>query len=185
MAFSLNEANNAYNAVRRFYGSQGERHLPADENGLFMDFAGVNKIVLLVTINAMRENWDLGWFTNDNTQRAAAFSEIAAEVWMLDKFQCDINGIIKFENWVFVACNANENLIRYFSGGVYGDLTDVFTTTKEKITDIATSAKDVITDIVTIPGESVNLVSKIGPWLKWIVIIYGASKILDFITEKA
>lgn len=182
MAFSLNDANNVYEAMRRFYG--GDK-LPADYPGDFMGFSGVHKIVLLVTINAMRENWNLGWFTDDNEKRAIAFSEIAAEVWMEDKFQCDINGIIKFENWVFVACKSNPKMIEYFSGGTYGDLTDVFTTTKEKISDVATSAKDVIKEIVTIPGESVNLVSKIGPWLKWIVIIYGASKVLDFITKKA
>lgn len=181
MAYWLSEANNVYNRIRNFYGSQSAANLPADESGVFKGYAGVTKMVCLVTINAMRDNWGLDWFTGDNVRRAAAFAEIAAEVWQKDGFKCDLNGIITFENWCFVAAKGVPAILDYFAGGVYGDTTNVFINTKEMVTSAASTAADAVKNILTTPSDAAGLVAKFTPAIKWAAIIWGASKIIKAI----
>ena len=183
MAYWLSEANNVYNRIRSFYGSQSAANLPADESGVFKGYAGVTKMVCLVTINAMRDNWSLNWFTSDNVRRAAAFAEIAAEVWQKAGFNCDISGIITFENWCFVAANGVPAILDYFAGGVYGDTTNVFIDTKELITNAASTAADAVKNILTTPSESAGLIAKWAPTVKWAAIIWGSYKILKAIKK--
>lgn len=178
MAYWLTEANNVYNRIRTFYGSQSTANLPTDETGVFKGYAGVTKMVCLVTINAMRENWDLGWFTGDNVTRAAAFSEIAADVWTNSGFTASIPGIITFENWVFVATKANANLQRYFAGGEYGQLTNISDALTNAVSTVTNTAVDIVKTVVTVPSESAGLVAKWAPAVKWAAIIWGASKVL-------
>lgn len=175
MAYWLTEANKVYEAVYKFYGG---RQLPKDESGVFFGFDGCNKVVLLYTINAMRENWSLGWFTDNATQRAAALSEIAADVWTDSKFTASIPGIIKFENWVFVAAKSNANLQRYFSGGEYGQLTNISDAITNAVSNVTNTAVDIVKTVVTVPSESAGLVAKWAPAVKWAAIIWGASKVL-------
>lgn len=181
MAFWLSEANNVYNRIRSFYGSQSVRNLPTDESGVFKGYAGVTKTVCLVTIDAMRNNWGLDWYTSNNVQRAAAFAEIAADVWMQQGRTCDIAGIIAFENWCFVAAKGVPAILDYFAGGVYGDLTNVFVDTKEMVTSAASTAADAVKNILTTPSDAAGLVAKLTPAIKWAAIIWGASKIIKAI----
>lgn len=175
MAYWLTEANNAYEAVYKKFGGQ---QLPTDENGVFFDFPGCTKVVLLYTINAMRENWDLNWYDGNATTRAAAFSEIAADVWTNSGFTASIPGIIKFENWVFVAAKSNENLRRYFAGGEYGQLTNISDAISNAVSTVTDTAVDIVKTVVTVPSESAGLVAQLAPAVKWAAIIWGASKIL-------
>lgn len=179
MAYWLSEANNVYNRIRSFYGSQSV--LPTDESGVFKGYAGVTKIVCLVTINAMRDNWSLNWFTADNVRREAAFAEIAADVWLKNGCNGSIPGIITFENWCFVAAKGVPEILDYFAGGVYGDTTNVFVNTKDIITSAASTAADAVETILTTPSDAAGLVAKIAPFAKWAVIIWGASKIIKAI----
>lgn len=181
MAYWLSEANNVYNRIRSFYGSQSARNLPTDETGVFKGYAGVTKTVCLVTINAMRENWGLGWYTADNVQRAAAFAEIAGEIWAKQGFACDVNGIVTFENWCFVAAKGVPAILDYFAGGVYGDLNNVFVDTKEMVTSAASTAADAVKNILTTPSDAAGLVAKLTPAIKWAAIIWGASKLIKAI----
>lgn len=175
MAYWLSEANNVYEAVYRTYSGQ---NMPTGENDVFFGFKGCTKVVLLVLINSMRENWSLGWFTDDRVKREAAFAEIAADVWMQSNFQCDISGLVKFENWVFVAAKKYPAMVEYFSGGTYGDLTNIATAATDLVTDVASGAVEVVKNIITIPADSAGLVAQIAPWLKWGAIIWGASKVV-------
>lgn len=174
MAYWLTEANNVYEAVYKFYGGQ---QLPKDETGVFFGFEGCNKIVLLYTINAMRENWALGWYEGNATTRAAAFSEIAADVWTNSGFTASIQGIIKFENWVFVATKSNANMQRYFAGGEYGQLTNISDALTNAVSTVTDTAVDIVKTVVTVPSESAGFVAKLAPAVKWAAIIWGASKI--------
>ena len=174
MAYWLTEANKAYEAIyNKFSGQQ----LPKDETGVFFGFSGCNKVVLLYTINAMRENWALGWFDGNATQRAAAFAEIAADVWTNSGFTADLNGIIKFENWVFVATKSNANLQRYFAGGEYGQLTNISDALTNAVSTVTDTAVEIVKTVVTVPSESAGLVAKLAPAVKWAAILWGASKI--------
>lgn len=175
MAYWLSEADNVYEAIYRFYGG---RNLPTSEKDVFKGFSGCNRVVLLVTINAMRENWSLGWFTDNKVRRDAAFAEIAADVWLKSDFKADISGIVTFENWVFVAAKSSPNLVGYFSGGTYGDLTNIATAATDLVTDVASGAVDVVKNIITIPADSAGLVAQIAPWIKWGAILWGASKLV-------
>lgn len=181
MAYWLSEANNVYNRIRIFYGSQSARNLPTDESGVFKGYTGVTKMVCLVTINAMRDNWGLDWYTSNDVQRAAAFAEIAADVWMMQGRTCDIAGIITFENWCFVAAKGVPAILDYFAGGVYGDLTNVFVDTKEIVTSAASTAADAVKNILTTPSDAAGLVAKLTPAFKWAAIIWGTSKIIKAI----
>lgn len=176
----LSEANNVYEALYKFYGG---RQLPTGTNDVFFGFPGCTKTVCLVTINAMRDNWGLGWFTDNKTQRDAAFSEIAAGVWMDSKFNADINGIIKFENWVYVAAKSSSAMQGYFAGGDYGDLTNIATAARDAINSIVSTGKDIVTSVLTVPGDSVNLVTKLTPFLKWAAILWGVSKVVKVLKK--
>lgn len=175
MSYWLTEANKVYEAVYKFYGG---RQLPNDESGVFFGFDGCTKVVLLYTINAMRDNWDLGWFTGNDTTRAAAFSEIAADVWTNSGFKASIQGIIKFQYWVYAATKSNANLQRYFSGGEYGQLTNISDALTNAVSTVTNTAVDIVKTVVTVPSESAGLVAKWAPAVKWAAIIWGASKIL-------
>lgn len=179
MAYWLSEANNVYNRIRSFYGSQSV--LPTDESGIFKGYAGVTKMVCLVTINTMRDNWSLNWFSGDNVRREAAFAEIAADVWLKDGCKCDLSGIITFENWAFVAAKGVPAILDYFAGGIYGDTTNVFVDTKEIVKNAASTAEDAVKTILTTPSDAAGLVAKIAPMVKWAAIIWGASKIIKAI----
>lgn len=181
MAYWLSEANNVYNRMRSFYGSGGSQNLPVDDNGVFKGYKGVTKTVCLVTLNAMRENWGLNWYTSNATDRAAAFSEIAADVWLKQGLTCDVAGIVTFQNWAFVAAKGVPEILDYFAGGVYGDLTNVFVDTKELVSTAASGAADVVKNILTTPSDAAGLVAKIAPAIKWAAIIWGASKIIKAI----
>lgn len=167
--------------MRIFYCSGGSQNLPVDDTGVFKGYNGVTKTVCLVTLNAMRDNWGLNWYTSNNVQRAAAFAEIASDVWMMQGRTCDISGIITFENWAFVAAKGVPEILDYFAGGVYGDLTNVFVDTKEKVTSAASTAADAVKNILTTPSDAAGLVAKIAPAVKWAAIIWGASKIIKAI----
>ena len=175
----LSEADNAYEAIYNFYGG---RNLPTGENDVFFGFTGCTKVVLLVTINAMRENWGLGWYTDDNVQRAAGFADIAADVWRMNNFACDYNGIVKFENWVFVACKDLPNLLEYMAGGSYGDLTNIANAFVEKTGAVFNKAVDVVKNVLTIPGESVTLAQKLTRWATIAGVVYVVKDI--FKTKK-
>ena len=175
MSYWLTEANKVYEAVYNFYGG---RQLPNDESGVFFGFDGCNKVVLLYIINSMRDNWALGWYTDNDTARAAAFSEIAADVWTESGFKASIPGIIKFENWVFVATKDNANMQRYFAGGEYGQLTNISDAITNAVSTVTNTAVDIVKTVITVPSESAGLVAKLAPAVKWAAIIWGASKLL-------
>lgn len=178
MAYWLSEANNVYEAIYKQFGG---RNMPVGETDVFFGFRGCTKTVLLVLINALRDNWGLGWYTSDKSKRDAAFAEIAAIVWMDDNFKCDVSGLVKFENWVFVACADSAAVRNYFAGGDYGDLTNIATAASNVVTNVIDTGKDLVTNILTVPGDSANLVAKVAPWLKWAAIIWGASKVFKIL----
>lgn len=182
MANWLTESEHAYSYLYNFY--DGNKNLPRYNDEVFFGYSGCVRQILLVTLNAMRENWGLNWYNTDNVNRQAIFSEIAAEIWVKSGFSFDVNALIKFQNWVFVAAQKTPQLLNYLKGGSFSDFVNVktaITDVSSKVSSGISNAVDVVKEIITIPSESVNLVARIAPAVKWAAIIWGASKIIKAI----
>jgi len=182
MANWLTESEYAYKNLYDFYN--GNKNLPRYNDEVFFGYSGCVRQILLVTLNAMRENWGLNWYNTDNVNRQAIFSEIAAEIWAKSGFAFDVNALIKFQNWVFVAAQKTPQLLNYLKGGSYGDFVNIQTAisdVSDKVSSGISSAVDVVKEVITIPSESVNLFTRIAPALKWIAIMYGITKIYKFV----
>ena len=179
MAYWLSEANKVYEALYLFYNRNA--NLPQTDTGIFKGYAGCTKIVLLYTINALRENWQSGWYSDNSTQRAAGIAEVAGLVWAQTNFQADVNGIITFCNWVFVATKSSPDLQRYFAGGEYGQLTNIGTALTNVVQDVTGGAVEIVKNVLTVPSDTATLVQKIAPAVKWAAIIWGASKLIKAI----
>lgn len=163
-----------YDAIRDFYGGQ---QMPAGNTGLFFGMTGCTRSALERCAENLRANRG-AWLGVDAATRAATFSNVASLT--AAETGADIDGLIKFCNWCYVAANGDKDVFNWFNGGDFSRLdywgkviSDTAKTTAQNVAQTVEYGIEYET-----PAEK-TFINKILPVAALLGCCYLAKKILD------
>ncbi|MBO4708023.1 MAG: hypothetical protein J5594_05675 [Elusimicrobiaceae bacterium] len=130
-----------YNALYKWYGVPDNFPNYQTGAGVFFNYANFTLDKLYYCIQALKNYYSLGWFTDNYTDRTNALKQIAATLYDTFSGQVDANGIFKFLVWVYNFAKQNEAATKYFCGDGTFNVID--------------SAAVVLDDVVVKPVEKV------------------------------
>ena len=105
-----------YDAIGDWYAWA---QMPKNDNGVFFAFTGCTRSALEKCIEILRANRG-AWLGADSVTANAAFSMIASET--AANTGADMDGVIKFCNWVLTATRGDSDIYNYFAGGDFSRL---------------------------------------------------------------
>lgn len=163
-----------YDAIRDFYGGQ---QLPANDSGVFFGFTGCTRSALERAAENLRANRG-AWLGVDAATRSATFSSVASLT--AAETGADIDGVIKFCNWCFVAANGDTDIKNWFNGGDFSRLDYWKKTVTETATSAAQQAAETIEYGIKYQGEpEKTLLNRVFPVVLVLGACYIVKKVLD------
>lgn len=183
MSWSITDssAKNIYKTLYSFYNGQ---QLPDDETGVFFGFANYTKDKLIYTIETMKRQFNLGWFTNVAATRATAIDKIARGLYTTFSKTVALDGIKKFCNWVYNFARNDQDAANYFSGNSdYSYFDALFKDISTNLSDKVTNAVETIEYGVKYPSIDKITPTK-GTLIKWGLIGAGSILAINYITKR-
>ena len=114
----------------------------------------------------------------DAATRSATFSSVASLT--AAETGADIDGVIKFCNWCFVAANGDTDIKNWFNGGDFSRLDYWKKTVTETATSAAQQAAETIEYGIKYQGEpEKTLLNRVFPVVLVLGACYIAKKVLD------
>lgn len=183
MAFVVTDssAKNIYATMYKYYGGQ---QMPDNETGVFFGFANYTKDKLIYTIEFLKKQYGLGWFTTDAEQKTKAFDKIAKALYVAFNQSVSIDGIKKFCNWVLAFARKDADAAAYFSGEKdWGYFDALFKDISQNVGEKFENAKEIISYGIDYPS-----IEKITPTkstlIKWGLIIGGGLLAVNYVSKK-
>lgn len=182
MSFAVTDssAKNIYTTMYQYYSGQ---QMPDNDTGVFFGFANYTKDKLIYTIEFLKKQYGLGWFTTDFEQKTKAFDKIAKALYIAFNQSVSIDGIKKFCNWVLSFARKDADAAAYFSGqkdwGYFDALfKDISETAAQKFENINETIEYGINYPVLEKSTPTT-----GTIVKWGVIIAGGLVALHFVKK--
>lgn len=174
-------AKNIYKTMYSFYGGQ---QMPDNSTGVFFGFANYTKDKLIYTIEAMKRNYSLGWFTSVAQTRANAIAKISRALYTTFNQSVSYDGIKKFCNWVYNFAKADEDAANYFSGNSdYTYFDALFKDVSNNVGNKVSNAIETIEYGIKYPSID-KITPSTGTVVKWGLIIGGGLIAVNFISKK-
>lgn len=175
------DAKNVYGALYAYYAGQ---QLPDGSTGVFFGFDNYTKDKLIYTIEFMKRNYNLGWFTDNFDDRAAAIAKIADSLYKMFDYNVDWDGIKKFCNWVYSFAAHDPQIANYFSGaGSFTLFDSIVKDVKETVGSKVSSALETVSYGVQYPSLK-SLLPETGTVVKWGLIIGGLMFAANYLSNK-
>lgn len=178
------DAKNIYTSMCNWYNSPSNLPNRVNDTGVFFGFDNFTRDKLWYCIEYLRKRYGLGWFSDDNTQRKNALSQIAAELYQIFDGQVDEAGIFKFLHWVYNFAKQDADAVKYFSGGGFSI---VDTISKVFDTKVATPTKNAVDNVsygLTVPSLK-SLMPDYSSLLKLGLIVGGGIFLVKFLENRA
>lgn len=164
-----------YDTIGRFYGWQ---QMPKNDAGApFFGFTGCTRSTLDSLLNALRD-YSGEWVGQTAAARSAFFNRLA---WDFSASTgADFNGLVKWCNWVYVACNGDKDVLDWIKGGEFSTLDYYSKVIKEAVSDTAQAAAETIEYGVKYQGEAEKtLLNRVLPVVGLVAACYLVKKVLD------
>lgn len=183
MSFLVTDSS-AKNIYRTMYEYYNGRQLPDNNAGVFFGFANYTKDKLIYTIEFLRRQYSLGWFTDNYDQRQAAFDRIASALYVAFDQTVAKSGIVKFCNWVYSWAKNDPDAAAYFSGSSDWSLFDsVWRSVTDTVGEKVSSAVETIDYGMKVPSLD-YVTPKTNTLIKWALIIGGGLLVVNYISKK-
>lgn len=183
MAFEITDSS-AKNIYRTLYSYYNGAQLPDDSTGVFFDFANYTKDKLIYTIEFMKRQFSLGWFTQDYATRSAAIDKIARALYTAFNQTVSIAGIKKFCNWVYSFATHDTDAANYFAGNAdYSYFDALFKDVSTNLGDKVTNALETVEYGVKYPSID-KITPTRGTLVKWGLLGAGAILGIKYISKK-
>ena len=178
------QAKGIYNAMYKWYNSPNNFPNYYNGSGVFFNFPNYTLDKLYYTIQALKNLYSLGWFSDNYTQRSSAINQIAATLYDVFAGQVDKSGIVKFCNWVYNFAKNNENAVKYFSGGNYNLLDTAGMILDEVLVKPISNVAENVEYFVEYPSLK-SLLPDNKTLLKWGLLIGGGVLLWKFFENRA
>lgn len=183
MSFVVTDSS-AKNIYRTMYDYYQGANMPDDSTGVFFGFANYTKDKLIYTIEFLRRQYSLGWFTDDYNQRKEAFDRIANALYIAFDQTVSKSGIVKFCNWVYSWAKKDQDAAAYFSGSSDWSLFDsVWRSVTDTVGEKVSNAVETIDYGLKVPSLDVVTPSK-NQLIKWALIIGGGLLVVNYVSKK-
>lgn len=183
MAFEITDSS-AKNIYRTLYSYYNGAQLPDDSTGVFFDFANYTKDKLIYTIEFMKRQFCLGWFTQDYTVRSNAIDKIARSLYTAFNQSVSIAGIKKFCNWVYSFATKDQDAANYFSGNSdYSYFDALFKDVSNNLGDKVTNALETVEYGVKYPSIDTITPTR-GTIVKWCLLGVGSIFAINYISKR-
>lgn len=183
MAYTVTDssAKNIYNTMYRYYGGQ---QMPDDETGVFFGFANYTRDKLIYTIEFLKRQYSLGWFTTDAVKKIEAFNKIARSLYTAFNQTVSIDAIKKFCNWVLAFAKNDSDAAKYFAGEAdYSYFDDLFKNVSTSVGSKVSNALETIEYGIKYPS-----IDRITPTkstiIKWGLIVGVGALAVNYISKK-
>lgn len=174
-------AKNIYKTMRDYYAG---RQMPDDDTGVFFGFANYTRPKLIYTIEFLRRQYGLGWFTNDYNQRAAAFDRIANALYTSFDQTVSKSGIVKFCAWVYSWAKTDPDAAAYFDGSKeWGFIDAMFKSIGDTVSEKVSNVVETVEYGAKVPSFE-TITPKSGTLIKWGVIAVGGLFAVNYISKK-
>lgn len=177
------EAKNIYNALYKWYNSPSNFPNYQNGSGVFYNYPNFTLDKLYYCIEALKNNYSLGWFTADFTKRQTALTTLSNSLYNVFAGQVDASGIYKFLQWVYNFAKQNESAVKYFSGGNFSIIDSAAVVLDEVAVKPITSAVDTVKYAIDYPSLK-NLLPDNWTLLKWGLIIGGGLYVWKFLENR-
>lgn len=183
MSFTVTDssAKNIYNTMFDYYAG---RNMPDGNTGVFFGFANYTKDKLIYTIEFLRRQYGLGWFTSDYNTRAAAFDRIANALYITFDQSVSKSGIVKFCNWVYSWAKTDPDAAAYFDGSKeWGFIDAMFKSIGDTVSEKVSNVVETVEYGAKVPSFE-TITPKSGTLVKWGVIAVGGLFAVNYISKK-
>lgn len=179
------QAKNIYNALYKWYNSPSNFPNYQTGAGVFFNFQNYTLDKLYYTIEYLKKNYKLGWFTDNYTDRLNAINRIATNLYDIFSGQVSKDGIKKFCTWVYNFAKQNEAATNYFTGGGSFDVIDTAAVAlDEVVVKPVKQAAETAAYAIQYPSLK-SLTPGIRTLLKWGFIIGGGLYVWKFLENRA
>lgn len=174
-------APNIYSTMYKYYGG---RNMPEGNAGVFFGFANYDKDKLIYTIEFLKGQYGLGWFTDDFETRSNAINRIVNGLYTAFNQSVSKDGIKKFCNWVYAWAKTDKDAVSYFSGeSSYTFLDAMFKDVSETIGNKVSNVVETVSYGVNYPSLE-KLTPTSGTLIKWGVIAAGGLFAVNYLSKK-
>lgn len=183
MSFAVTDSS-AKNIYKTLYSYYNGANLPDNDTGVFFGFANYTRDKLIYTIEFMKRQYGLGWFTNVYETRAAAIDKISKALYTAFNQSVAIAGIKKFCNWVYSFAKNDTDAARYFAGeSDYSYFDALFKDISENVSNKVSNAVETVSYGINYPSIDKITPSK-STILKWGLILGGGAIAGNYILKK-
>ena len=162
------DAKNVYTKMCNWYQSPENLPNKINDSGVFFGYANFTRDKLVYCIEYLKKCYGRGWFTDDREERVNVFDQIASELYSIFGGSVDINGIVKFLNWVYNFARHDSSALTYFQGGYYSLVQSMAETAKSTILEPISEAVETVKYGVQYPSFTLS-----NPLVKWGLILGG------------
>ena len=178
------QAKSIYNALYKWYDSPSNFPNYQTGAGVFFNFPNYTLDKLYYTIEYLKNNYNLGWFTDDWIARNNAISKVAAGLSEVFDNQVSVDGIKKFCNWVYNFAKKNEAATKYFtSGGSFNVLDTAAMALDDVLVKPASQAIENISYAVNYPSLK-SITPSFTTLIKWGAIVGGVLYVWKFFENR-
>ena len=166
--------SNIYDAIGDFYNW---RQMPKYSfSGGFFDYPKCTRGALEKLIDNLKANYR-GWLNVDLSTRNATFASVASST--AEQTGAEYEGLYKFCNWVYVACNGDADILKWFSGGEFSSIDYLTKTVTQDVADLAQQTKENIEYGLQYQGDTEKaLLERVLPIVLVLGACYVAKKVL-------
>lgn len=177
LAYTLYHTNSGAAAVYDIissYGGGGKRY-PRDKDGI-SSYYGMTRDQMEYSIDALKDTFDSGWFTDDYNERISIFTKIAANI--SNETGADAQKVRMWLGEIFVTAQKDSQVINYLTGGDLTRLDVIKRTASEKLTDITETIKENVDFFVSYEPPIFGTIAGVVPWIAGAIAVYFGYKLL-------
>lgn len=179
------QAKNIYNALYKWYNSPSNFPNYQTGAGVFFNFPNYTLDKLYYTIEYLKKNYGLGWFTDDFSARTNAIAKIAAGLSEVFDGQVSQDGIKKFCTWVYNFAKQNEAATKYFtSGGSFNVIDTAAVALDEVVIKPASQALENVSYAIQYPSLA-SITPNFSTLIKWGAIVGGVLYLWKFLENRS
>lgn len=183
MSFVVTDSSTK-NIYRTMYNYYGGANMPDNDTDVFFGFANYTKNKLIYTIEFLRRQWSLGWYTDDYGKRKEAFERIANSLYVNFNQSVSKSAIVKFCNWVYAWTKNDQDALNYFSGSSdWSFLDSVWRSVSDTVGEKVSNAIETVDYGLKVPSLDVVTPRK-NQIIKWALIIGGGLFLVNYIYKK-
>lgn len=185
MSFKVTDssAKNIYFSLSAWYNADVVPGI-LESNKTFFGFDNFDLEKLYYCIQYLRENYGVGWFTEDYTERNAALTRLANALYVIFDGAVDVSGIKKFLVFVYNFAKQDVDAMNYFTNGeAYGIIDAVSKEVVSAVSDKVSTVAENIAYGVQYPSLK-SITPDAGTILKWGLIIGGGFFVINYLSKK-